>query len=87
MQNIYPASWFYLTKIVVRLVFVKHHFSEFFVVVAVVVCLFVVAIVVVAFSLLLLFFNWYKLDCKFFAELWKFFPISNKVLIIITHSQ
>ena len=39
MQNLYPASWLYLTgHCYVRSMFVKHHF------VAVVVCLFVVAV-------------------------------------------
>ena len=70
--------------------FVKHHF------VAVVVCLFVAAVFYYYYYLLLLLlfiiiiiiiiiiFNWYKLDSKFFAELCNFFfPISNKVLIII----
>ena len=49
MQNLYPASWLYLTgHCYVRSMFVKHHF------VAVVVCLFVVAVAVVAVLLLLL---------------------------------
>ena len=54
--------------------FVKHHF------VAVVFCLFVVAVFCYYYLLLLLLFiiiiiiiNWYKLDCKFFAELCKLF--------------
>ena len=92
MQNLYTESWLYLTgHCYVRSMFVKYH------VVAVVVCLFVVAVFYYYYYyhyylLLLLFiyfiiiiiiiFNWYKLDCKFFAELCKFFfPISNKVLI------
>ena len=87
MQNIYPPSWFYLTgHCYVRSMFAKHHFFKtFFVVVAVVVCLFVVAVVVVAVFLFYYyyFFNLYKLDCNFFIELCKFFPISNKVLIMI----
>ena len=73
MQNLYPASWLYLTgHCYVRSMFVKHHF------VAVVVCLFVVAVYYYYYYLLLLLFiyfiiiisiifNWYKLDCKFFA--------------------
>ena len=88
-QNIYPESWFYLTgHCYVRSVFVKHHFFIFFfVIVAVVVCLFVVAAVVVAavyyyyyyyYYLFYCFFNWYKLDCKFFAELCKFFKFQIK---------
>ena len=32
--------------------------------------------------IIIIIFNWYKLDWKFFAELRKFFPISNKLLII-----
>ena len=49
MQNLYPASWLYLTgHCYVRSMFIKHHF------VAVVVCLFVVAVAVVAVLLLLL---------------------------------
>ena len=49
MQNLYPASWLYLTgHCYVRSMFVKHHFD------AVVVCLFVVAVAVVAVLLLLL---------------------------------
>ena len=42
MQNLYPASWLYLTgHCYVRSMFVKHHF------VSLVVCLFAVAVVVV----------------------------------------
>ena len=88
MQNLYPASWLHLTgHYYVRSMFVKHHF------VFLVVCLFVVAVVVFLLLLLLLFiiviiylfyyyyyyyFNWYKLDCKFFAELCKFFLFQIK---------
>ena len=47
MQNLYPASWLYLTgHCHVRSMFVKHHFVSL-------VCLFVVAVVVVAVFLLL----------------------------------
>ena len=80
MQNLYPASWLYLTgHCYVRSMFVKHHF------VAVVVCLFVVAVyyyyllllllsfILIYFIIIIIVFNWYKLDCKFFAELYKFF--------------
>ena len=76
MQNLYPESWLYLTgHCYVRSMFVKHHF------VAVFVCLFVVAVYYYYYLLLLLFiyfiimiiFNCHKLDCKFFAELCKFF--------------
>ena len=58
MQNIYPASWFYLTwHCYVRSMFVKHNLEKKkIVIVAVVVYLFIVAV----------FFNWYQLDCKFF---------------------
>ena len=65
MENIYPASWFYLTgHCYGRSIFVKHNFA------AVAVCLFVVAVVVVAifsllllllFLLLLLLFSWFFL--------------------------
>ena len=59
MQNIYPASWFYLTwRCYVRSMFVKHLF-----VVAVVVCLFCFCFL---FFLFVCSFNWYKLDCKLF---------------------
>ena len=82
LQNIYPASLFYFTRhCYVRSIFVKHHFyKNLFVVVAIVFCLFVVTVAVV-FVLFFYFyyyyiFNWYKLNCKFF-------PISNKVLMII----
>ena len=66
----------------VRSMFVKHHF------VAVVVCLFVVGVfyyyyyhhyyyllllLLFIYFIILIIFNWYKLDCKFFAELRKFF--------------
>ena len=79
MQNLYPESWLYLNgHCYVRSMFAKHHF------VAIVVCLFVFAVLYYYYYyllLLLLFiyfiiiivFNWYKLDCKFFAELCKFF--------------
>ena len=83
IQNLYPESWLYLTgHCYVRSMFVKHHF------VAVVVCLFVVAVFYYYYLLLLLLLfihfiiiiiiiiiiiNWYKLDCKFFAGLCKFF--------------
>ena len=82
MQNIYPPSLFYLTgHCYVRSMFAKHHFFKtLFVVVAVVVCLFVVAVFLFYYYY---FFNFYKLDCNFFIELCKFFPISNKVLIMI----
>ena len=51
MQNMCPASWFYLTgHCYVRSMFVKHICLKKFVVVAVV-CLLVLAVV---------FFNWYK---------------------------
>ena len=87
MENLYPASWLYLNgHCYVRSMFVKHYF------VSLVVCLFVITVVVVAvyyyyyLLLLLLFiyffiiiiFNWYKLDCKFFAELCKFFQFQIK---------
>ena len=49
MENIYPASWFYLTRHCYgKSMFVKHNFA------AVAVCLFVVAVVVVTVFLLLL---------------------------------
>ena len=85
MENLYPVSWLYVTgHCYVRSMFVKHHF------VSLVVCLFVVAVFCYYYyyyySLLLLFiyfiiiiiFNWYKLDCKFFAELCKFFQFQIK---------
>ena len=86
MENLYPASWLYLNgHCYVRSMFVKHHF------VAIVVCLFVFAVFYYYYYyyylllLLLLFiyfiiiiFNWYKLDCKFFAELCKFFQFQIK---------
>ena len=86
MQNLYPESWLYLTDhCYVRSMFVKHHL------IAVVVCLFVVAVYYYYYLLLLLLlfiyfiiiiiiiiFNWYKLDCKFFAELCKFFQFQIK---------
>ena len=84
MQNLYPESWLYLIgHCYVRSMFVKHRF------VAVVVCLFVVAVyyyyhyhyyyylllllLFIYFIIIIVIFNWYKLDCKFFAELCKFF--------------
>ena len=84
MQNLYPASWLYLTgHCYVRSMFVKHHF------VAVVVCLFVVAVfyyyyyyllllLLFIYFIIIIVFNWYKLDCKFFAELCKFFLFQIK---------
>ena len=48
MQNLYPASWLYLTgHCYVRSMFVKHHF------VAVVVCLFVVAVFIIIFIIII----------------------------------
>ena len=72
MQNLYPESWLYLTgHCYVRSMFAKHHF------VAVFVCLFVVTvffiIIIIIYFIIIVIFNWYKLDCKFFAELCKFF--------------
>ena len=84
MQNLYPASSLYLTgHCYVRSMFVKHNF------VSRVVCLFVVAVYYyyyyyyyychyLSILLLLSFFNWYKLDWKFFAELCKFFQFQIK---------
>ena len=84
MQNLYTESWVYLTgPCYVKSMFVKHHF------VAVVVCLFVVGVsssyyyyhyyyyllllLLFIYFIILVIFNWYKLDCKFFAELCNFF--------------
>ena len=87
MQNLYTESWLYLTgHCYVRSMFVKHHF------VAVVVCLFVVAVfycyyyyyyyllllLLFIYFIIIIIFNWYKLDCKFFAELCKFFQFPVK---------
>ena len=85
MQNLCPANWLCLTgHCYVRSMFVEHYF------VSLVVCLFVVAVAVVAvycyycylllllFIYFILFFNWYKLDCNFFAELCKFFQFQIK---------
>ena len=84
IQNIYPASGFYLTgHCYVRLMFVKYPFFIFCCgCCSVVVCLFVAAVVYYIIIIIII-SNWYKLDCKVFAELCKFFPISNKLLIII----
>ena len=87
MQNIYPASWFYLTGYrYVRSMPVKHHLKKI-VVVAVVVCLFVCCCcccftVFFILSLSLYCFDWYKLYCKYFAELCKVSSISDKVLFL-----
>ena len=89
MQNLYTESWLYLTGHCLlnmfikqclnnKSMFVKHHF------VAVVVCLFVVAVfyyyhyyllllLLFIYFIIIIIINWYKLDCKFFAELCKFF--------------
>ena len=79
MQNLYPESWLYLTgHCYIRSMFVKDHY------VAVVVCLFVAAVfyyyyhllsflLFIYFIIIIIIFNWYKLDCKFLAELCKFF--------------
>ena len=82
MQNLYPASWLYLTgHCYDRSMFVKHHF------VAVVVCLFVVAVAVVAVLLYYYYYYYYYYllllflfitDGKFFAELCKFFQFQIK---------
>ena len=83
MQNLYPASWLYLTgHCYVRSMFVKCRF------VAVVVCLFVVAVFIIItviviiylfiYFIIIIIFNWYKLECKFFAELCKFFQFQIK---------
>ena len=85
MQHLYPASWLYLTDhCCIRSMFVKHHF------VAIVVCLFIVAvfyyyyiiiiiiIIAIIYYIIIIIFNWYKLDCKFFAELCKFFQFPVK---------
>ena len=92
MQNINQASWFYLTgHCYVRSMFVTHHFFCYCSV-AVVVCSFVVAVFIIIIIIIiiviiittiylfifLLFFNWYKLDCKFVAELCKFFQFQIK---------
>ena len=94
MQNLYPASWLYLTgHCYLKSMFVKHHFF------AVVVYVFVVAVFYYYYFcyyyfycyhlLLLLFvdfiiivFDWHKLDCKFFAELCKFSQFQIKCLKI-----
>ena len=85
MQNLYPASWLYLTgHCYVRSMCVKHHF------VSLVVCLFVAAtfyyyhhhyyfyyllLLLFIYFFIIIIFNWYKLelDCKLFVELCKFF--------------
>ena len=86
MQNLYPASWLYLTShCYVRSMFVKHNFVD-----VVVQLLFTVyyyhyylLFLSIYFIIIIIIFNWYKLDCNFFTELCKIFPIPSKVLIII----
>ena len=74
MQNLYPESWLYLTgHCYVRSMFVKHHF------VAVVVCLLLLFLLL----LLLLFLIGINQTVNFLQSYVNFFPISNKVLIII----
>ena len=87
IQNLYPESWLNLTgHCYVRSMFVKHHF------VAVVFCLFGIAVfyyyyyyyyyllllLLFIYFIIIIIFNWYKLDCKFFAELCKFFQFQIK---------
>ena len=54
MQNLYPASWFYLTgHCYVRSMFVKHHSVD------VVVCLFVVAVFIIIVIIIIVYYCYY----------------------------
>ena len=77
---------------ILRSIFVKHHFVAvvvcLFAVAVVVVAVFIIIIIIIIIIVIiittiylfifLLFFNWYKLDCKFVAELCKFFQFQIK---------
>ena len=86
MQNLYPESWLYLTgHCYVRSMFAKHHFVAVVVCLFVAAVYYyyysyycyyyyyLLLLLLLIYFIIIIIFNWYKLDCKFLAELCRFF--------------
>ena len=79
IQNLYSASWLYLTgHCYVRSMFVKHHFVGVVVQLLFTIYYYYLLLFLSIYFIIITTFNWNQLDCNFLAELCKSFQFQTK---------